>query len=229
MISVSSISTMLERLGLSEVAATYLTGTCGIDSLDEIAYLDGIEDVDTTIKGFTNPGGTVMTGSGATRVTSRNNVIPVSIRAVASLRLCVYYLKHMERVHLQHIANAIKDPGEYQRVPCLSIWCHWSNIGLYCPPWYFRQTWSWRSCWKLWDCGSRHDGKSATHWMSLCEWQAQGLGHHVQYMWQTILFCLYQTCFTDQEWKGCLYAPFWSFPWPKQCWKHGQWDRDQAH
>jgi hypothetical protein len=22
------------------------------------------------------------------------------------------------------------------------------------------------------------------------------------------LFCLHKTCFEDQEWKGCLYAPF---------------------
>jgi hypothetical protein len=107
MISVNAISTMLERLGFSEVAATYLTGTCGIDSLQEIAYLDGIEDVDTTIKGVTNLGGTVTTGSGTTRVTSRNNGIPVSIRAVDNLRLCVYDLKHMERVQRQPIANAI--------------------------------------------------------------------------------------------------------------------------
>jgi hypothetical protein len=98
---------MLERLGFSEDVTTYLTVTCVIDSLDEIAYLDGIEDVDTTIKGVTNPGGTVTTGSGTTRVTSRNNGIPVSIRAVANLKLCVYYLKHMERVHRQPIANAI--------------------------------------------------------------------------------------------------------------------------
>jgi hypothetical protein len=46
---------MQERLGFSSAAATYLTGTCGIDSLDEIAYLDGIDDVDTTIKGVMNP------------------------------------------------------------------------------------------------------------------------------------------------------------------------------
>jgi hypothetical protein len=59
---VSSIRTMLQRFGFSEAAATYLSGTCGIDSLDEIAYLDGIEDVDTTIKGVTNPVGTVTTG-----------------------------------------------------------------------------------------------------------------------------------------------------------------------
>jgi hypothetical protein len=107
MIPINAIRNMLERLGFSEAAATYLTGTCGIDGLDEITYLDGIEDVDTTIKGVTNIGGTVMTGSGATRVTSCNNGILVSIRAVANLQLCVYYLKHMERVQRQPIANAI--------------------------------------------------------------------------------------------------------------------------
>jgi hypothetical protein len=62
MIPVNAIRTILERLAFSEAAATYLTGTCGIESLDEIAYLDGIEDVDTTIKGVTNPGGTITTG-----------------------------------------------------------------------------------------------------------------------------------------------------------------------
>jgi hypothetical protein len=84
-----------------------LTGTCGIDSLDEIAYLDGIEDVDTTLKGVTNPGMTVTTGEGTSRVTSRRNRIPVSIRAVANLKLCVYYLKHMERVQRKPVPNAI--------------------------------------------------------------------------------------------------------------------------
>jgi hypothetical protein len=97
----------LGRLGFIEAAVTYLTGTCGIDSLDEIAYLDEIEDVDTTIKGVTNLGGTVTTGEGTTRVTSRKNWIPVSIRSVGNLKLCVYYLKHMERVQHQPIPNAI--------------------------------------------------------------------------------------------------------------------------
>jgi hypothetical protein len=101
------IRTMLQRFGFSEATATYLTGTCGIDSLDEIAYLDGIEDVDTTIKCVTNPGGTVTTGEGTSRVISRNNGIPVSIRAVANLKLCVYYLKHMERVQHKPVPNAI--------------------------------------------------------------------------------------------------------------------------
>jgi hypothetical protein len=98
---------MLELLGFSASTATYLTGTCGVNSLDEIAYLDGIDDVDTTIKWVTNMGGMVMSGTWITAVTSRNNGIPISIRAVASLKLCVYYLKHMERVQCQLVANAI--------------------------------------------------------------------------------------------------------------------------
>jgi hypothetical protein len=107
MSSANSIRTMFERLGFSEAAATYLTGTCGIDSLDEIAYLDGIKDVYTTIKGVTNPGGTVTTGEGTSRATSRNNGIPVSIRAEANLKICVYYLKHMERAQRKPVPNAI--------------------------------------------------------------------------------------------------------------------------
>jgi hypothetical protein len=101
------IMTMLERLGFSSAVVTYLMGTFGINSLDEIAYLDGIDDLDTTIKGVTNQGGTVTTGTGVTTATLRNNGIPVSIRSVANLKLCVYYLKQMERVQREPIANAI--------------------------------------------------------------------------------------------------------------------------
>jgi hypothetical protein len=77
MSSVTTIRNILERIGFNSAAATYLTVTCGIDSLDEIAHLDGIDDVDTTIKGITNPGGNVTTGTGSAAVTSRNISIPV--------------------------------------------------------------------------------------------------------------------------------------------------------
>jgi hypothetical protein len=107
MISVNAIKRILERWGLSEAAATYLRGTWGLDSLGEISYLDTNEDVDAMIKGVTNPGVTVTTGNGTSRVTSLNNGIPVSIREVANLKLCVYYLKHMERVQRQPSPNAI--------------------------------------------------------------------------------------------------------------------------
>jgi hypothetical protein len=98
---------MLQRFGFGKAAATYFPGTCGIDLLDEIAYLDGIEDVDMTIKGVTNPGGTVTMGEGTSRVTSRSNGITVKIRAVTNLKLCVYYLNHMERVQRKPVPNAI--------------------------------------------------------------------------------------------------------------------------
>jgi hypothetical protein len=107
MISVSTIRKIIKRRGFSEDVATYLTGTCGIDSLEEIAYLDVVDDYDTTIKGVTIPGGTVTTGSGATAVMLHNNCIPVSIRAVSNLKLCVSYLKHMERVHWKPVVNTI--------------------------------------------------------------------------------------------------------------------------
>jgi hypothetical protein len=69
MSSTSAIKTMLKRLVFNQDTATYLTSGCGIDSLEEIAYLDGEDDVDTTIKGVTSPGGRVTTGSGAKEVT----------------------------------------------------------------------------------------------------------------------------------------------------------------
>jgi hypothetical protein len=65
----------------------------------------------------------VTTGSGTTRVTSRKNGIPVSIRAVANLKLCVYYLKHMEMVQRQPIANAINLVlvRSYRDQPCHEV------------------------------------------------------------------------------------------------------------
>jgi hypothetical protein len=107
MSSVTTIRTIQELLGVSSAAATYLTGTCGINYLDDIAYLNGVKNVETTIKRVTPPGGTVKTGTGVTSVTSRSNGTPVSIRAVANLKLCVYYLKHKERFQRKSVANSI--------------------------------------------------------------------------------------------------------------------------
>jgi hypothetical protein len=107
MSSNSTIRTMLQRLGFSEDVAIYVTGTCGIDSLEDIAYLDGVDDGDTTIKGIASPRGTLTTGSGSRLVASRNNGIHVSIRTVAKLKLFIYYLKHMEIVQPKPVANTI--------------------------------------------------------------------------------------------------------------------------
>jgi hypothetical protein len=107
MSSTSSKGTILERLCFIQYMATYLIGTCGIDSLEEIAYLDGEDDVDTTIKDIASPLWTVKKGSRTSSVTSCNNDIHVSIRAAENLKLCVYYLKHMERVQRKPVVNTI--------------------------------------------------------------------------------------------------------------------------
>jgi hypothetical protein len=95
MTSTSAIGTILERLGFIQDAATYLTGTCGIDSLEESAYLDGEDDVDTMSKGVTSPGGTPTTGMGTSAISSRNNGIPVLIRAKTEA-LCLLPKTHGE-------------------------------------------------------------------------------------------------------------------------------------
>jgi hypothetical protein len=86
---------MLERLGFSDAAEAYLMRECGIDSLKDISYLDGDDDAENTIKGVSSPGWTGTVGTGTMAVTSHNNVIPLSIRDVANLKFCFYYLKHI--------------------------------------------------------------------------------------------------------------------------------------
>jgi hypothetical protein len=61
----SATHKILERMGLSVAAETYLTRDCGIDSFEEIAYVDGQDDVNTNVKGVTSLGGTVTIGTGA--------------------------------------------------------------------------------------------------------------------------------------------------------------------
>jgi hypothetical protein len=77
MSSVTTLMTTIERLGFSYAAASYLAGTCGIDPLDEITSLDGIDDVDITIKGAVNPGVTEISVTVSTAITSLNNIITV--------------------------------------------------------------------------------------------------------------------------------------------------------
>jgi hypothetical protein len=60
---ISATKTILERLGFSDAAAAYLTRDCGIESLKDIAYLDGDDDVENTIKGVASTGGTVTFGT----------------------------------------------------------------------------------------------------------------------------------------------------------------------
>jgi hypothetical protein len=75
-----------------------MTRVCNVDSLDEVKFMDGKDDVENMIKRVNRPGGTFTVGSGNGAVTTPNVGLHVSLRADNNLKLCVYFLKHMERV-----------------------------------------------------------------------------------------------------------------------------------
>ena len=97
MSAATAIGTMLTRLGFSDRAAQYMARDGGLDSIDELVYLDD-DDVENAVKKCVRPGGTITTGTGSTAVTAPDLGNPVSIRAEANLKLCVFYLRHRLRV-----------------------------------------------------------------------------------------------------------------------------------
>jgi hypothetical protein len=46
----TAIETLLERLGFTREAAGYMTRACNVDSLDEVKWMDGEDDVENMIK-----------------------------------------------------------------------------------------------------------------------------------------------------------------------------------
>jgi hypothetical protein len=94
----TAIATMLERLGFTRESAGYMTRACHVDSLDEVKWMDGEDYVENMIKRVKGPVGTFTVGSGADAVATPNIGLQVSLRAENNLKLCVYFLIHMERV-----------------------------------------------------------------------------------------------------------------------------------
>jgi hypothetical protein len=107
MIEVTDIATMLERIGFTREAAGYMTRACNVDSLDEVKSMDGEDDVENMIKQVNRPGGMFTVGSGADSLATPNVGLQVSLRAESNLKLCVYFLKHMERVQRVPTAASI--------------------------------------------------------------------------------------------------------------------------
>jgi hypothetical protein len=107
MSEVTAIATILERLGFTRESEGYMTRACNVDSLDEVKWMDGEDDVENMIKWVNLPGGTFAVGSGADAVKTTNVGLQVSLRAENNLKLCVYFLKHMERVQRVPTAASI--------------------------------------------------------------------------------------------------------------------------
>jgi hypothetical protein len=84
-----------------------MTRACNMDSLDEVKWIDGEDDVENMIKRVNLPGGTHTVGTETEAVTTPNVGLKLSLRAEKNLKLCVYYLKHMERVQYVPMAASI--------------------------------------------------------------------------------------------------------------------------
>jgi hypothetical protein len=98
MSEVTSIETMLERLGFTREASGYTTRACNVDSLDKVKWMDGEDDVGNMIQRVNRSGGTVTIGTCNEAEKTPNVGLQVYIRAENNLKICVYFLKHMERV-----------------------------------------------------------------------------------------------------------------------------------
>jgi hypothetical protein len=59
---VTYMATMLERIGFTREASGYMTRACNVDSLDEVKWMDGEDDVENMIKRVNRPGGISTVG-----------------------------------------------------------------------------------------------------------------------------------------------------------------------
>jgi hypothetical protein len=103
----NAIAKILERLGFTREAVSYMTRACNMDSSDEAKWMDGEDDVGNMINQFNQPGGTVTCGTGNEAVTTPSVGLQVYLRDENNLKLCVYFLKHMEMVHRVPTAASI--------------------------------------------------------------------------------------------------------------------------
>jgi hypothetical protein len=84
-----------------------MTRACNVDSSDEVKWMDGEGDVENMIKRVNRPGGTLTVESGNDTVTTPNVGLQVYLRAENNLKICVYFLKHTERVQRVPTAASI--------------------------------------------------------------------------------------------------------------------------
>jgi hypothetical protein len=105
MSEVTAVHIMLEMLRFMANVVQYMAIHAGMDSLQEIAFLDD-GDVDSLIKHVNRPGGTTTVGTGPDEVTTPNIGFTVSIRTDANLKWCVFYLKNqMILTHTHNMAD----------------------------------------------------------------------------------------------------------------------------
>ena len=105
MAAIVALRQLYERLGLSQAAARHIIDVQGIDSLQEIGYLDE-DGISNLCKAVRRPGGSIANpdhdpnedDGPNNRPTIPFTGIQVSLLAEENLKLLSYYIRHLERV-----------------------------------------------------------------------------------------------------------------------------------
>ena len=99
MAAIISIRAMLQRVGFSAAAATYITDNQGLDTLDEMKILTDTE-VENLCKVIRRPGGVIpnpAAGQAGVPAEVPNHGLQVPLRAENNLKLACYFLRYQER------------------------------------------------------------------------------------------------------------------------------------
>ena len=100
MAAIAAMRTTLTRLGFTQDVATMITNVQGVNSIDELKFLDdkGVEGLCNNIR---KPGGMMPNPNAAAQgepAMISNPGQSVSARAENNLKLCCYFIHHRERI-----------------------------------------------------------------------------------------------------------------------------------
>ena len=100
MAAIAAMRTALTHLGFTQDMATMITNVQGVDSIDELKFLDD-KGVEVLCNNIHKPGGMMPNSDAAVRgepAMIRNPGQGVSEHAKNNLKLCCYFIHHRERV-----------------------------------------------------------------------------------------------------------------------------------
>ena len=100
MAAVAAMRTTLTRLGFTQDVAATITNVQGVDSIDELKFLND-KEVEGLCNNIRKPGGMMPNpdaGAQGEPAMIRNPEQGVSARAENNLKLCCYFIRHCERI-----------------------------------------------------------------------------------------------------------------------------------
>ena len=129
MAAVAAMRTTLTHLGFTQDVAAMITNVKGVDSIDELKFLND-KEVEGLCNNIRKPGGMMPNpdaGAQGEPAMIRNPGQGVSARAENNLKLCCYFIRHHERISRSVTADQITLANvsalrELIMSQCLSSW-----------------------------------------------------------------------------------------------------------